>query len=645
MRKYLFFYLFSMMCAVTLFTACSDDDDNNGNGNGNGGGNETVALQNYVVGTYDGSLTVDMMGSTITESPLEQRIFIKADGSENVELSLRNFSINVGGTAIPVGDIIVGGVVLSGDANNVTLEETTVTLQHDLLGELPTTISGNVAGGVANLTIDVIWTNNGQQVPIAVTYNGTRTSTEVDDADYALTLAAWYARTDLTAEGLPEDTELTWPNDGIEITYASYNTVNISSFPITFLPNAQYIELENVAIENSTDGIQIKETTATFEDRNNGTVEATLSGVMKDNVLTLNIKLVSAQYTVNYVYTGGRQLTGNDIESFTVEGEGILVQPEIDPDATSNVSVVFYVSEGTTNRSFVPTLTISDGATIQLNGADYTSGTAVDFTEAQSFVVTSQRGQSKTYNVSVQEMNYTFEQNFDGDWTTDATSGYQEPGNGWSTSNAGLSFIKALGMYSGEWVVSKDEDGSAKILSADTQGRDMFIAKVPKVTSGTVFNGIFSVNISNTLKSTQFGQPCINEPRTFSGRYKYTPGEVYYTCADPVNNAHKAEVDDSKVDAPAINAVLYEADTYTFDTLDGTNLLTSDKIAAIASVDGTTQADYVDFSVDFVWQNGKSWDATKKYKLAIVCSSSKDGDKFSGAPGSVLNIDDLSVSF
>ena len=46
-----------------------------------------------------------------------------------------------------------------------------------------------------------------------------------------------------------------------------------------------------------------------------------------------------------------------------------------------------------------------------------------------------------------------------------------------------------------------------------------------------------------------------------------------------------------------------------------------------------------------MYKDGKSWDATKKYKLAIVCSSSKDGDKFSGAPGSVLYVDDLKVSF
>ena len=82
------------------------------------------------------------------------------------------------------------------------------------------------------------------------------------------------------------------------------------------------------------------------------------------------------------------------------------------------------------------------------------------------------------------------------------------------------------------------------------------------------------------------------------------------------------------------------------DYLDGTNLLTSEKIVAIASVkDAGEKAEWTTFNVSFEWKDGKSWNASNKYKLAIVCSSSKDGDKFSGAPDSVLYIDDLKVSF
>ena len=41
--------------------------------------------------------------------------------------------------------------------------------------------------------------------------------------------------------------------------------------------------------------------------------------------------------------------------------------------------------------------------------------------------------------------------------------------------------------------------------------------------------------------------------------------------------------------------------------------------------------------------NGKTYEAGKEYKLAIVCSSSKEGDSFKGAGGSTLWIDELEI--
>lgn len=55
------------------------------------------------------------------------------------------------------------------------------------------------------------------------------------------------------------------------------------------------------------------------------------------------------------------------------------------------------------------------------------------------------------------------------------------------------------------------------------------------------------------------------------------------------------------------------------------------------------KADYTYFELPFTFLEGKEYDANKKYKLAIICSSSKDGDKFIGAGGSTLIIDALEV--
>ncbi|MGL5920746.1 MAG: PCMD domain-containing protein, partial [Bacteroidales bacterium] len=50
---------------------------------------------------------------------------------------------------------------------------------------------------------------------------------------------------------------------------------------------------------------------------------------------------------------------------------------------------------------------------------------------------------------------------------------------------------------------------------------------------------------------------------------------------------------------------------------------------------------FADFSLSFTYK--KAYDPAKKYKFAIICSSSAEGDKFEGAPGSELLIESLEI--
>ncbi len=656
-------YLFMLVCSVTLFTGCSDDDDN-------GGGNLAMALQSSVVGTYEGDLRV-VLPELHLDNTQERKIFVKADGQENVQLVLRDFSIEVAGSPVTVGDIDVSGIVLSGDVSNVQLEEKKVTISHPDLGELPVTVSGNVASGKANLNIQVVW----NELDIDVTFAGDRISTEVDDSDYAKELVGWYAQESMTATGAPEGFDAEeWPgSSGIEFTYAGYNKINVKQFYVSFPPRTERISIENVAIEKETDGtITIAEVKKTIEGYSNKGEELSLvfSGFVKDGKPTLNISLKSSKNDITYVYVGEpKKLTGAAIESFTISGDVVKVQPEMDNER----NVVFFVKKGTTAEQLklVPAFTVSEGAKVMYNDAEYVAGTPVDFSVEQTFEVVSQKGDNLSYTVTYREWTDPFAMNFD-EWeqqneATDENKKYYGPVGGWSSSNGGVEYLKNMGgllaMMAGvnpypadkPYAVVQTNDSksgsAARLESLDTKGVESIYGfpAVPKVTSGSVFNGFFKVETDNTLRSTRFGDPCDKEPKSFTGSYKYTPGEVYYEALYPGDTQKANEVKEvDKKDMPAMNAVLYEVETYAFDYLDGTNLLTSDKVVAIASVNYDEAAEagkYIDFNVNFMYKDGKSWDASKKYKLAIVCSSSKDGDKFSGAPGSVLYVDDLKVSF
>lgn len=52
-----------------------------------------------------------------------------------------------------------------------------------------------------------------------------------------------------------------------------------------------------------------------------------------------------------------------------------------------------------------------------------------------------------------------------------------------------------------------------------------------------------------------------------------------------------------------------------------------------------------DFDLDFSEVNGKTYNASTEYKIAFICTSSKKGDAYEGAPNSTLMLDDLKITF
>ena len=140
------------------------------------------------------------------------------------------------------------------------------------------------------------------------------------------------------------------------------------------------------------------------------------------------------------------------------------------------------------------------------------------------------------------------------------------------------------------------------------------------------------------MSITRCGIAYDKTPLRFKGYYKYTPGETFIDGTDVENI-----VTVDKTDECAIQAVLYEAETDDF-TLTGHDINNSDKRVAVAALsDGTAKAAWTLFDIPFTWLEGKTYDPAKKYKLAIVCSSSKEGDLFKGAGGSTLLIDEFEV--
>lgn len=652
MKKNLLFLLM-LICSMSLFTACNDDDDNGGEG---------PQLGKDIAGTYNGELSV--VSSEAKAS--RQQVFITPNGANDVTLELKNISINMivddNPTSIEIDDIQFPNVAVEGDNTLVQLKESKVVLSHPSLGELEVTAAGTVQSQKLDLNFSVKVKDPAES--INVVFAGEKLSSEVDTKDYAQEVAGWYARKELTITGI--EIEAKYPNDGIEVVYNKYNQISIKPFYISFpwgTNDTRQIDIKSARLINTATGVEIEDIHQALTDKR-GDATLDFSGKFENGVLTLNMTITNEQNTAHYVFTADQKKTGAAIEKMTINSDVIVVQPEIGGVDSNKADIVFYIKEGTSSEklSLVPEFEISSGATLYYGDAAYVKGTAIDFSKEQTFKVTAESGKTTvTYTVKNTVMqDFSFATNFDGKWEVGSYNNqgkilFDEPGAGWATSNGGVAYIKGMDFilhcYSADKPNAVTPDAgktgkAARLETLDTKGMASiipgFVPSVPKVTSGSVFSGVFEVVISNTLQSTKFGYPCLKKPVAFSGTYKFKSGSVYYTCANP-EESNVVTVTEGKKDEPALNAVLYEVDSYAFDFLDGTNLLTSEKIVAIASVDGKEQAEYTDFNVNFIFK--KDYDATKKYKLAIVCSSSKEGDKFSGAPGSVLYVDDLEVTF
>lgn len=233
-------------------------------------------------------------------------------------------------------------------------------------------------------------------------------------------------------------------------------------------------------------------------------------------------------------------------------------------------------------------------------------------------------------------------------WTEIGESGFNEP-IAWSSSNAAAMFLKLFGdqYYPANVPYPVSQKGDvASIITVDTKG-GYVMTVIPAVTAGTMFLGSFEIDIMNTLKSTKFGLPFRKEPLTFKGEYKYKAGTEYFETKVETIDGKKVvssvPVPD-RIDFCSINAVLYEVKNFT-ESLTGLDANTSDKIVAIASLaDGSDKTDFTQFDVNFNYLPGKSFDSSKKYKFAIICSSSAKGDNFEGAPGSELQIKSLEIT-
>ena len=366
-------------------------------------------------------------------------------------------------------------------------------------------------------------------------------------------------------------------------------------------------------------------------------------------VVNLDIAVQQLGQNVKVVYKGNR-LKGTEsseakITSFIFDKNVAAVDslvigtPVIDETAKTITFMVADTAKAEYLKVLVPTIVVSDKATVTPG-----SGISQDFNSPVKYTVIAEDGTESIYTVSVSGSGSAFD--FE-NWGYD-TSMYPEDEqihkiDGWATCNNAVALIKNMGIlagitYTGEYPVRPTDDcysGSKAIVmeSVDTKGGNLLGQQIPKVTAGTAFMGTFDAfaALKDPMATTSFGVMYQKKPLEVTGYFKYTAGTDFYN--------EKGEKIDQK-DECALSAVLYEVEDEK-ETLDGSTIYNSEKIIASDMFTNGGTEEYTPFSLKLNYI--KEYDPNKKYKLAVIFASSKDGAAYRAAVGSILYVDEVTI--
>lgn len=342
-----------------------------------------------------------------------------------------------------------------------------------------------------------------------------------------------------------------------------------------------------------------------------------------------------------------------DILKFALPANIMLSDPLFNRAESGVTEILITIPQGENVTALTPEIEITPGASISPE-----KGVVQDFSKPVTYTVTSQDGNhQRVYRVSLNS--YMFKKSDFDNWdiysNNAGTVKYEVPFEYssdrmnkihiWSSSNRGVAIYQQYEEPHRYPVASIQENGKKMaILKTDKgPGNVMGIQYIP-VVAGSLFTG--SMDLANAIKdplsSTQFGISCDYLPGTLKGRYSYKAGSGKYIKKTGNTFEELPNVKDSC----ALYAVFFKVDEE-LSMLNGNNVLSHPNIVAITEKPhrpSTPGEDLIDFEIPFIYKQGVEVDFSKnRYKLAIIFSSSHNGDLYSGTPGSEMKVDRVEV--
>jgi hypothetical protein len=262
----------------------------------------------------------------------------------------------------------------------------------------------------------------------------------------------------------------------------------------------------------------------------------------------------------------------------------------------------------------------------------------MDFSEPVVYTVNAEDGSTASYTVYVKTDAPTIQianSGFNNWYTTN--SGYLQIGTGpndtiWSTGNEGV-------------VTMGNANALPLIVNNDTVAQLTTIKLGPLaqlvgqgIAAGSLFTGVFELNIANPPESPIFGTPFIARPDSFSVMFRYLPGEQM-TDGFGRNLAGNDSLDIAVYLEDRSSTPRKRVATAWLRTDEATSDWTLLKLPLIY---GELQNPaYYEVPTKGIWGTGEETPT----HITVVFSSSARGAYFEGAPGSELMVNDFRLIY
>lgn len=623
MKKNLF-YLFALICSMSLFTACSDDDKP-----------ETPPTVEDIVAEYSAdNLKPTIEGVDVTSENIKVEL-AKTDASDKVTVILHNIVPGVPEFKVP-------------DAEFAAVTRSLYV----------STLKGEVTDNVVGYNVKVDGTVDGKVLTVKVVL------TEIEGTSVNVT--SFYKKVykgdmDITVSNLSDPVKMMQRVYIVEPDFYNSTVKRDTAMVQLQIKNFAFegIELGNIKIDTisvvkrgEVYAFEAKERKLKLQDPI-GEVTASLKGTIVGEELTLNLDIDAlGMLKVNVAFQGPSVIESQVVkmEEMKIEGAGIASQDK----TTSSLTLKIWADTPAKDLLLTPQYKISEKGTVESiivhteQGDVRLSQDQIDGKQPIDFSVLKSKDDYIKYHMVAEDPNALSEFTIRVEWLEvnmvfDMKEWVGGNPKGLISSNGAAALLGMMGINLPEpgAPVTKAADGATRITTFKTESG--YGTLVPAITAGTLFTGNFEIVMDNTLKSTQFGVPYNKKPVNFKFAYKYTPGETMYKHRVSDSGAGVAEVVAGRIDECSIAAYLYEVSNYS-ETLDGTNIDKSEKVILKAALaDGTLKDDYQELTIPFTETGNGTFDASKKYKLAIVCTPSRWGDQFMGADLSSLYVKYLAV--